>query len=49
MRISERRFDEFKALMLKHVGGEEYIKLSERELYDKAVKLLRFVEIVERP
>ncbi len=48
MKIPEKSFEEFKSLMLKHLGQEEFSKLSDQELYDRAQKLLRLVEIVEK-
>jgi hypothetical protein len=42
-------FVEFKKLMRKHFGEEHVDQMTEGELYEKAIKLIRFVEIVERP
>lgn len=47
MRIPEDSFAEFKELMRKHVGDEEYAKMTDQELYESAQKLLRLVQIVE--
>lgn len=49
MRIPEERFAVFKELMRKHIGDEEYAKMSDQELYESAQKLLRLIEIVYRP
>ena len=49
MQIPEHHFEEFKRLMRKHFGDERVDQMTEGELYEKAIKLIRFVEIVERP
>lgn len=49
MRIPEESFAEFKELMRKHVGDEEYAKMTNQELYESAQKLLRLFEIVYKP
>jgi hypothetical protein len=49
MRIPEYHFEKFKVLMRKHFGDEKVDSMTEQELYEKASKLLRFVEIVITP
>ena len=49
MRIPEESFAEFKELMRKHVGDEEYAKMTNQELYESAQNLLRLFEIVYKP
>ena len=49
MQIPDHHFEEFKRLMRKHFGDERVSQMTEGELYEKAIKLIRFVEIVESP
>lgn len=49
MQISKQSFEEFKGLMKKHFGAETVNQMTEEELYEKAIKLIRFVELVEGP
>ncbi len=49
MQIPEQSFEKFKELMRKHVGNEEFKKMTDQELHESAQKLLRLVEIVEKP
>jgi hypothetical protein len=49
MEIPQKSFTEFKELMRRKVGDSEYSKMTEQELYESAQKLLRLVEIVEKP
>jgi hypothetical protein len=47
MMISTEHFLEFKHLMRKHFGDEKVNNMTEDELYDQAIKLIRFIKIVE--
>lgn len=49
MQIPDHHFEEFKRLMRKHFGDEEVDKMTEQELFEQAMKLLRLVEIVDGP
>ncbi len=49
MKIPQHHFEEFKTLMRKHFGNERVDQMTEQELYEQAIKLIRFVEIVNKP
>jgi hypothetical protein len=49
MQLSEKYFLEFKELMRKKVGEEEYGKMTEQELFHSATALITLVKAVYQP
>lgn len=49
MQISEKYFLQFKELMRKKVGEEEYNKVTEQELLNSAIALITLIKAVYKP
>jgi len=49
MQISEKYFLQFKELMRKKVGEEEYNKMTEQELLNSAIALITLIKAVYKP
>jgi len=49
MLISEKYLNEFRELLKKKMGEEEFNKMSEQEILDSAMKLITLVKAVYQP
>lgn len=49
MQISEKYLNEFKELLKKKMGKDDFNKLSEQEILDNAIKLITLVKAIYQP